>query len=110
MSLKESLTERSPPLCGENYIFALLLRMVQEHCGTMNVGEIDSYAIEANADAMTALADAGFIEIVGQADGRMRATVLPKGEALAARFLAEKNAGRSKSYNVGKSTISRLSA
>lgn len=88
------MSDRAIPLFGEDYFFALLLRMVQEHCGTMNAGEVDSYGIEANADAMKTLAEAGFIEVAERVDGRMRATVLPKGEALLARFLAERNAGR----------------
>jgi hypothetical protein len=40
------------PLLGEDYLSALLLRLVLEHCRTMNSGELDSFEIEANADAM----------------------------------------------------------
>jgi hypothetical protein len=80
-------------LFGEDYFFALLFRMVQEHCSTMNAGELNSFEIEANADAMRALAEAGFIEIVEQTSEHIRAVVLPAAEALVARLLAGKVAG-----------------
>jgi hypothetical protein len=87
------MTDRPPPLFGEECVFALLFRMVQDHCSTMNAGELKSFGIEANADAMKALAESGFIEIVEQAENGIRAMVLPAGETLAARFVTEKNMG-----------------
>ena len=89
------MTAPTPPLFGEDYVTAILLRMVLEHCSTTDAGELDSFGIEANADAMRDLAQAGFIEIVEQTGERIRATVLPEAEALVARFLADKAAGRS---------------
>jgi hypothetical protein len=80
------MTDRQSSLFGEDYFFAPLLRMVLEHCGTMTAGELSSFAIEANSDAMQALAKAGFIEILDQTDGRIRATVLPAAETLIAGF------------------------
>ncbi|HEX3984772.1 MAG TPA: hypothetical protein VHX12_13840 [Acidisoma sp.] len=94
MSLKEIPTDRLPSLFGEDYVFALLLRMVREHCSTMTASEVDSYGVEAHADAMRSLVEAGFIEIIEQTNGRMRAKMHPKGEELVAQFLAERNAGR----------------
>jgi hypothetical protein len=88
------MTDRPSPLFGEDYFFALLLRMVLEHCSTMTAGELSSFAIEANADAMQALAEAGLIKTFDQTDGRIRATVLPAAEKLIAGFLADKHAAR----------------
>jgi len=68
--------------------------MVLEHCSTMTAGELSSFAIEANADAMQALAEAGLIKTFDQTDGRIRATVLPAAEKLIAGFLADKHAAR----------------
>jgi hypothetical protein len=77
---------------GEEFLLALLLHMVQEHCTTMIAGELKSFEIEANADAMKALAEAGYIEIVEQAGNRVRATVLPAADELATRFQTHKRA------------------
>jgi hypothetical protein len=88
------MTDRPSPLFGEDYFFALLLRMVLEHCSTMTPGELSSFAIEANADAMRALAEAGFIETFDQTEGRIRAAVLPAAEKLIAGFLADKHTSR----------------
>ena len=85
------MTDRPSQLFGEDYFFALLLRMVLEHCSTMTAGELSSFSIEANADAMQALAEAGLIETFDQTDGRIRATVLPAAEKLIAKFLADKH-------------------
>jgi hypothetical protein len=84
------MTDRLPILFGADYLYVLLLRMVLQHCGSMQAAELSDFAIEANADAIRALADAGFIRIVDQTDGRIRATVLPSAETLIARYLAEK--------------------
>jgi hypothetical protein len=88
------MTDRPSLLFGEGYFFALLLRMVLEHCSTMKAGELSSFTVEANADAMQALAKAGFIETFDQTDRRIRATVLPAAEKLIARFLADKHTSR----------------
>jgi hypothetical protein len=55
---------------------------------------LSSFAIEANADAMQALAEAGFIETFDQTDGRVRAKVLPTAEKLIAKYLADKHTSR----------------
>lgn len=86
------MIERPSIFRGEEFLFALLLRMVQEHCSTMIAGELKSFGIAANADALKALANAGYVEIVEQADNRIRATVLPAGDELAARLSADKRA------------------
>jgi hypothetical protein len=88
------MIDRQPPFFGEDYFFALLLRMVLEHCSTLEANEVDSYARESNADAMQVLEQAGYLEIIHRADGRIRATVLPEAHALVARLLAEKDSGR----------------
>jgi hypothetical protein len=88
------MTDRPSLLFGEDYFFALLLRMVLEHCSTMKAGELSSFAIQANADAMQALAEAGFIETFDQTDGRIRATVLPAADKLIAGLLADKHTSR----------------
>ena len=53
------MTDRPPPLFGEECVFALLFRMVQDHCSTMNAGELKSYGIEANADGIVTLTSVG---------------------------------------------------
>ena len=87
------MTNPALPLRGEDFLFALLLRIVLEHCSTTTEGELKSFRVEAHADAMEALAEAGYIEIVEQGSSGIRATTLPLGETLIARLLAEKNAG-----------------
>jgi hypothetical protein len=88
--MSELVPTRFPPLFGEDYLSALLLRMVLEHCGTMKACELSDFTIEANADAIRALADAGLIRIVDEANGRIRATPLPSAETLIARYQADK--------------------
>jgi hypothetical protein len=88
------MIERPSIFRGEEFLFALLLRMVQEHCSTMIAGELKSFEIEANADALKALAKAGYIDIVEQADNRIRATILPAADELADRLQAHKRASR----------------
>jgi hypothetical protein len=90
------MTDGTAPLFGEGYVFALLFRLVQDHCGTTNAGELKSFGIGANGDAMKALAQAGFIEILDQADNDIRAVVIPAADALVARFLAERTASQGK--------------
>jgi hypothetical protein len=88
------MTGQPLPLFGEDYTVALLLRMVLEHCSAIDAGELDSFGIEANADAMRDLARAGFIEIVEHTGERIRAKVLPEAEELVTRLLTDKAAGR----------------
>jgi hypothetical protein len=90
------MIERPSIFRGEEFLFALLLRMVQEYCSTTIAGELKSFEIETNADAMKALAEAGCIEIVEQADNRIRANVLPSADELAARLLADNRASGQK--------------
>ncbi len=73
---------RQPQLLGEDWLAALLLQMVLQHCGTAQPDELDSYAITANADAMTALHELGYIEITDQAGRRrLRASIVLGPEA-----------------------------
>jgi hypothetical protein len=74
---------------GEEYLSSLLLSMVLQHCQTATRGELDSYAIKVNADAMICCAEDGFIEITEQAGGRIFAVVMPEGWALLERLRAE---------------------
>jgi hypothetical protein len=60
----------------------------------LEAGELNSFAIEANSEAMLALADAGLIQIVSNADGRVIATVLPEAEILEARLMSERDKDR----------------
>jgi hypothetical protein len=64
----------------EDWLLGALLRMVLEHCAGPE-GTLDSWAINANAEAMRLLAEAGLIRIDSEADGRVRATVLPEPDA-----------------------------
>jgi hypothetical protein len=54
------MTDRPPPLFGEEYVFALLFRTVQDQCSTMNAGEFKSFGIETNADAVQQFLLCGF--------------------------------------------------
>ena len=92
----EPMIDRPVPFRGEEFLFALLLRMVREHCDTTVAGELKSFEREAHADAMKALAEAGYIEIIEQAGDRVRAMVLPAADGLMARLSADKNANRSR--------------
>lgn len=94
-----------PPLFGEDWITALLLAMVIEHCAGYSpearrrmtsfltpdaspVQWLDSYNIPANAMAMQELHDGGEIEITEQ-DG----AVTPEGRALLDWLRAERERG-----------------
>lgn len=95
-------------------VFALLMAMVFEHCqgypsgafhadgrfrlrsffntGTVqpdDLDTLDSYDIPANADAMKALAEPGYIEITQQRGQRIFARLLPEGRALIERLRAD---------------------
>ena len=74
-----ALTVKTP----EDWLFAALLRMVLEHCARPE-GTLDSWAINENTQAMLLLAEAGFISIDSDADGRIRAKVLPEAHAFLA--------------------------
>lgn len=76
---------------GEDYLSALLLRMVMDHCATMNDGELSSFAIEIHADALQALAESGLIEIIERDGAQIRAKVLPAADELVTRFLSDRN-------------------
>lgn len=73
------------PLRGEDYLHALLLAMLVQHCEIAAV-ELDSDAIRANADAMDACAEAGLIDITAQAGGRRIGVVRPEGWTLLHRL------------------------
>jgi hypothetical protein len=74
---------------GEDSLSALLLAMLLQHSETATRGELDSYAITANADAMIACAEDGLIEVTEQAGRRIFAKVTPEGWALLERLRVE---------------------
>jgi hypothetical protein len=74
---------------GEEFLSALLLAMVLEHCGTATPGELDSREIKANADAMISCTEDGFIDLTGQTGGRLFGAVRPEGWALLERLRAD---------------------
>jgi hypothetical protein len=77
------------PWFGEEPAAALLLVMVLHHCGTEQPDRLDSKAIPANAEAMIACAEDGYIDLTGESDGRLFAVVLPEARALIKRHRAE---------------------
>jgi hypothetical protein len=84
------MTDEPPPLMfGEGEPTALLLQMVLHHCGTPHRGELDSREIAANAEALTMLAEDGYVEITEQAGPRIFAKVTPDGWTLLASLRAE---------------------
>jgi hypothetical protein len=102
----------TPPLFGEEWITALLLAMVVEHCGTFSPEKsrtmisdfapdpspdqwLDSYNIAANADAMREL-DGSEIEITEQDGDHIRAKVTAEGRALLDWLRAERARDRAR--------------
>jgi hypothetical protein len=98
-----------PPLFRENWVAALLLAMVIEHCGTFSPEKsrtmtsflspdpspdqwLDSYNIPANADAMREL-DGYEIEITEQDGDHIRAKVTAEGRALLDWLRADRQRG-----------------
>jgi hypothetical protein len=98
-----------PPLFGEDWITALLLAMVIEHCAAYSPEArrrmtsflsndpspdqwLDSYNIPANAEAMREL-DGSEIEITQQDGAHIIAKVTPEGRALLERMQAERERG-----------------
>ena len=73
----------------EDYLSALLLAMLLEHCRTASTatgGELFSRGIAADTHAMLHCAEAGLIEITKQLGPRVFAVVLPEGWALLERL------------------------
>jgi uncharacterized protein YodC (DUF2158 family) len=64
---------------------AALLRMVLEHCSEEK-GILESVALHANTDAIRLLAEAGLVRIDDEANGGVRATVLPEADAFLVRM------------------------
>jgi hypothetical protein len=101
------------PLFGEDWIAALLLAMVIEHCAAYSPEArrrmtsfltthdtspdrdqlLDSYNIRANAEAMREL-DGSEIEIIEQDGAHIIAKVTPEGRALLDRLRAERERER----------------
>ncbi len=69
----------------EETLLAILLRMVLENCAT-DGDTLDSWGYSTNNEAMRILAEAGFIRIDEDADGRVRAKELPEAEAFLSRM------------------------
>jgi hypothetical protein len=95
------LFRHSPHLYAEpdcdDYFIAVLLQMVLQHCGSFRLvaGKTEHFreskAIPANADAMHALADEGFIEleVTEENQPNIAATVTTQGWLLFQRFKHE---------------------
>jgi hypothetical protein len=100
------MTDR-PLLFGEDWIAALLLAMLVEHCGTFSPEKsraitsylspdpspdqwLNSYNIPANADAMREL-DGGEIEITEQDGAHIIAKLTPEGNALLEQLRAHQH-------------------
>jgi hypothetical protein len=96
-----------PPLFSEDWLTALLLAMVTEHCAAYSPDArrrmtsfltpdpspdqwLDSYNIPANAEAMQELHDGGEIEITEQNGAHIVAKVTPKGRALLEQLRADR--------------------
>ncbi|MGO9170772.1 MAG: hypothetical protein ACLP7P_02235 [Rhodomicrobium sp.] len=72
---------------SEETLLALLLRMVLENCASTG-DTLDSWGYSTNSAAMRILAEAGFIRIDEDADGRVRGKELPEAEAFLSRMAA----------------------
>jgi hypothetical protein len=71
----------------EAWLFSALLDMVIAHC-ERSENRLDSFGWPANENAMRLLAEAGFIEITSEREGRIEAKPLPAARALTARVEA----------------------
>ena len=70
-------------LFSEGWLFAALLDMVIEHCGTGEEHSVKSFGWGDNARAMQLLAEAGYIDITGSCSGDdIEAVVSPSGYEL----------------------------
>ena len=77
----------------EQWLFSALLDMVVAHCATPE-NTLDSFAgWPANENAMRFLAEAGFIEITREGEGRIEAKLSPAGIDLTARVAAAQGRG-----------------
>jgi hypothetical protein len=93
-TMKRSLLDDLPtaPLFGEEWVTALLLQMLVEHCRIMGrTDELNSAGIAANEDAMREL-DGELIEITHETHDRIFAKVTAEGRALLERLQAELDA------------------
>jgi hypothetical protein len=90
------MTDEPPPLPfrGEESLATLLLAMLVQHSETATRGELDSHAIPADAAAMIACAEDGYIEITSKAGRRIFAVVTPQGWTLLERLRAEQEKER----------------
>ena len=61
---------------AEDELYAVILALVEQGCGTKDHDKLDSGAISAYERAIETLVGAGFVEIDGE--GRIGAMVLPK--------------------------------
>ena len=83
----------TPIIDPEQWLFSALLDMVMAHCETSE-NKLDSFVgWPANENAMRLLAEAGFIEITSEHEGRIKAKPLPAASALTARVEAARNRG-----------------
>jgi len=90
-TMKRSLLDDlpTPSLFGEEWVTALLLQMVVEHCRIMGrTDELNSAGIAANEDAIREL-DGDLIEITHETHDRIFAKVTAEGRALLERLQAE---------------------
>lgn len=62
----------------EEELYAVILALAQQGCGTVGRNKLDSWAISAYELALEALEAAGFVEI--EPGGRITATLLPKAQ------------------------------
>jgi hypothetical protein len=72
-------TPEHEPL-GEDELYATILALVRQDCGSANSDTFDSWAISAYERAILELADAGYVEIDG--GGRITATITETGPQL----------------------------
>src|SRR5947209_1387481 len=79
---------------AKEYLCALLLATVMEHCSTGTGEMLDSGGVRSNAEDMVACAQGGLIQITGQEGGRIFGTVTPDGHALIERLRMEQERDR----------------
>ena len=80
--------DQSPPLYGEEWVAALLLQMIVEHCATAPPDHLHSHNVRANAEAIIELFYSGEIEIIEEAGDDIAAKLTAKGRALLERLRA----------------------
>ena len=77
-------TTQDTQLFSEGWLFAALLEMLVDHCGTGQEWHVKSFGRSANLRAIQLLAEAGYVDIAASHGDDIEARVSPSGRELLA--------------------------